>query len=356
MAPRREQPRRMKTVTVIVVTWHSAAVLPGLLESLDTGCAGWSWQLIVADNASADDTRGLGRGTLARLHASPRPDVTPDTPPPSTPRWRAAEPVRRGARCSIPTSGCAPGSVARRGRSASGPSSEQRVGITVPLISAEDGHVARSLRESRPCSGHSATRCSASVPGGSRRSARRWSTATLIRDGAVDWATGAVMLMSRACLDACGPWEERFFLYSEETEFALRARRSRLSDRFGGRCRGGAHRRGIAGVAGAVESADGQQGPAVRNATLAPGDGFVLVGGLPPRGLAGGSGASAESPCARRARAPGPAAVPAGTRRGVRTVTCGPRTAARAAPSTLHRHQRWLNGACPRRIGPSPER
>jgi GT2 family glycosyltransferase len=44
------------------------------------------------------------------------------------------------------------------------------------------------------------------------------------RDGPADWATGAVMLMSRACLEACGPWEERFFLYSEETEFALRAR------------------------------------------------------------------------------------------------------------------------------------
>jgi GT2 family glycosyltransferase len=44
------------------------------------------------------------------------------------------------------------------------------------------------------------------------------------REGAVDWATGAVMLMSAACLRACGPWDESFFLYSEETEYALRAR------------------------------------------------------------------------------------------------------------------------------------
>jgi GT2 family glycosyltransferase len=40
----------------------------------------------------------------------------------------------------------------------------------------------------------------------------------------VDWATGAVLLVSAACAAACGPWDESFFLYSEETEYALRAR------------------------------------------------------------------------------------------------------------------------------------
>jgi GT2 family glycosyltransferase len=37
------------------------------------------------------------------------------------------------------------------------------------------------------------------------------------------WATGAVMLISRTALRAIGPWDESFLLYSEETEFALRA-------------------------------------------------------------------------------------------------------------------------------------
>jgi N-acetylglucosaminyl-diphospho-decaprenol L-rhamnosyltransferase len=31
-------------------------------------------------------------------------------------------------------------------------------------------------------------------------------------------------MISAECQDACGPWDESFFLYSEETEFALRAR------------------------------------------------------------------------------------------------------------------------------------
>ena len=42
----------------------------------------------------------------------------------------------------------------------------------------------------------------------------------------VDWATGAAMLVTRECVDATGPWDESFFLYSEETDFAERARRA----------------------------------------------------------------------------------------------------------------------------------
>ena len=38
-----------------------------------------------------------------------------------------------------------------------------------------------------------------------------------------DWATGAVTMMSRECVTRAGPWDESFFLYSEETEFELRA-------------------------------------------------------------------------------------------------------------------------------------
>ena len=41
----------------------------------------------------------------------------------------------------------------------------------------------------------------------------------------IDWATGAAMLVDRAAWDAVGQWDERFFLYSEETDFFHRARR-----------------------------------------------------------------------------------------------------------------------------------
>jgi GT2 family glycosyltransferase len=39
-----------------------------------------------------------------------------------------------------------------------------------------------------------------------------------------DWSTGAAMLISRRCMDIVGEWDESYFLYSEETDFALRAR------------------------------------------------------------------------------------------------------------------------------------
>jgi N-acetylglucosaminyl-diphospho-decaprenol L-rhamnosyltransferase len=42
----------------------------------------------------------------------------------------------------------------------------------------------------------------------------------------VDWATGAAMLVTRDCAETTGPWDESFFLYSEKTNFAERARRA----------------------------------------------------------------------------------------------------------------------------------
>ena len=39
-----------------------------------------------------------------------------------------------------------------------------------------------------------------------------------------DWAEGSTLLVSAECWQRCGPWDESFFLYSEETDFALRAR------------------------------------------------------------------------------------------------------------------------------------
>ena len=48
----------------------------------------------------------------------------------------------------------------------------------------------------------------------------------------VDWALGAVLLISRTCFDALGGWDESYFLYSEETDFSLRARDIGLITRY----------------------------------------------------------------------------------------------------------------------------
>jgi N-acetylglucosaminyl-diphospho-decaprenol L-rhamnosyltransferase len=40
----------------------------------------------------------------------------------------------------------------------------------------------------------------------------------------VEWASGALLLVSRECLAQTGRWDETFFLYCEEEEFQQRAR------------------------------------------------------------------------------------------------------------------------------------
>jgi GT2 family glycosyltransferase len=53
-----------------------------------------------------------------------------------------------------------------------------------------------------------------------------------VRPAVTDWAEGSTLLISRDCWQACGGWDESFFLYSEETDFALRARDAGLATRF----------------------------------------------------------------------------------------------------------------------------
>jgi N-acetylglucosaminyl-diphospho-decaprenol L-rhamnosyltransferase len=50
--------------------------------------------------------------------------------------------------------------------------------------------------------------------------------------GIVDWALGAALLVSRRCYELLGGWDESYFLYSEETDFCLRARDIGLETRY----------------------------------------------------------------------------------------------------------------------------
>ncbi|WP_291079818.1 glycosyltransferase [Dietzia sp. UBA5065] len=44
------------------------------------------------------------------------------------------------------------------------------------------------------------------------------------RPGTAEWVTGAALLARRDVVEAVGPWDERFFLYSEETDYCRRIR------------------------------------------------------------------------------------------------------------------------------------
>ncbi|MGW5847197.1 glycosyltransferase [Streptomyces sp. NPDC055254] len=217
-------------VAVLVVTWNSAGVLPAFLASLPESMAGLDWRLVVADNDSRDGTVELLR-SLAPDATVVRTGRNAGYAAGVNAALRAAAGGEGGYRAVLVCNpdvrmrrGCAARLVAGLGDPTPGGG---RVGIGVPLLYEEDGETPLfSLRrESR------VTRALGEAVLGNRRAGRfpRWSE--LVTDPAAygrrtvaDWATGALMALSRECLEACGPWDESFFLYSEETEYCLRAR------------------------------------------------------------------------------------------------------------------------------------
>ncbi|WP_329280439.1 glycosyltransferase family 2 protein [Streptomyces sp. NBC_01451] len=210
----------MSTVAVIVVTWNSASVLPGFLDALPDGMTGLDWRLVVADNDSADDTVEVLR-TLA-----------PDATVVQTGRnagYAAGVNAALGAAGEYGTvlicnpdirmrEGCAKRLVDSLG---------EGVGIAVPLLYEEGSDTPhRSLRRES-----SVARAFGEALIGNTRAGRFPRLSELVTDPAAyrgptraDWATGALMAVSGDCLAVCGQWDESFFLYSEETEYCLRAR------------------------------------------------------------------------------------------------------------------------------------
>ena len=213
-------PDRQGAVGLVVVTYQSAAVLPGLLASLADACLGHQTRLVVVDNDSTDggpelvrrwvpdaDVVRLGAnlGYAAGLNAGRRALGAVESIFLLNPDVR----LRPGALAPLRTALCEPG-----------------VGIAVPRVLDGTGSVAPTLRRDP-----TVRRAFGEAVLGGRRAGRRPALGELVTDPATyerpthaDWASGAAMLVSTRCWDAVGGWDESFFLYSEETDFALRAR------------------------------------------------------------------------------------------------------------------------------------
>ncbi len=100
------------------------------------------------------------------------------------------------------------------------------VGVAAPRLVDGDGNLLHSIRRD-PTIG----RLLADATIGATRAGRIGSLGEVVTDPArydhdqrVDWAEGSTLLISFECWRRVGPWDESFFLYSEETEFALRVR------------------------------------------------------------------------------------------------------------------------------------
>jgi GT2 family glycosyltransferase len=102
---------------------------------------------------------------------------------------------------------------------------EPGVGIAAPRLQDEHGVLLPSLRRKPRIV---ATWCDAIV--GGPTAARLRLPTEVIRDPMAyrddrdaGWATGGMLVVSRACSLAVGEWDESFFMYEEEVDFALRA-------------------------------------------------------------------------------------------------------------------------------------
>lgn len=220
-------PDRQPTVAVVVVAYNSAEVLPGLLESLAGGMTGTYWRLIVVDNNSSDGSPEV----VERLH--------PDATIVRTGRNRG---YAAGINVGVSAAGAVDAVLVLNPDVRLTPgcgvvladSLQGDVGIAAPHLIDAQGHLIPSIRREPTL-----TRAVADVLIGAARAGRIGRLGEVATDPreyieghAIDWAEGSTLMLSKRCLDAVGTWDESFFLYSEETDFALRAGDAGFAVRF----------------------------------------------------------------------------------------------------------------------------
>jgi N-acetylglucosaminyl-diphospho-decaprenol L-rhamnosyltransferase len=217
--PRGPAQARQVDCAVVVVTYNSARDVVGLLESLPAAAGDLTLRTVVVDNGSTDATVDLVRafpgvrcvetGTnlgyagginVGREHAGDyaallvlNPDVVLE-----------------------------PGAL----REMTDALDDPGVGIVAPMLLDSSGRRYPSLRRDPTL-----RRAIGDGLLGGRIGGRPGWLSEMVRDEApygrrhaVDWAVGAALLISAACDRAVGQWDERFFLYSEETDYGARAR------------------------------------------------------------------------------------------------------------------------------------
>ncbi|MDQ3577302.1 MAG: glycosyltransferase [Actinomycetota bacterium] len=216
-----------RPVAVVIVTYNSAEVIADCLRGLPDALAGVAQsRVIVVDNASTDGT--------AELVTSVDTEV-------KVVRRAGNDGFAAGVNAGIAhAEGCdvlvlnadirlSPGSVATLVAAV-----RPGIGVVAPKLTDVDGRVQHSLRRSP-----TTLRALGDAVLGGTRAGRFGPLGEVItapgpyeRAGTVDWVTGAAWLVTRDCLDAVGVLDERYLLYSEETDFMLRAGEAGFAVRY----------------------------------------------------------------------------------------------------------------------------
>lgn len=213
------------TVAVVVVTHNSGRFIEACLASVPGAFdRGERIEVVVADNVSSDDT-------LERVRAvAPIATIveTGGNLGYAAAINRAINVAHRAAVTDAifvlnPDIVLDPGAGSELLAAVTEPGTD--AGIAVPRVREPDGTIFATLRR-RP----TITRALGEALLGGRRAGRSPRLGELVPPGPAyehrtdaDWATGACWMISAACAAAVGAWDERFWLYSEETDYARRA-------------------------------------------------------------------------------------------------------------------------------------
>lgn len=207
-------------VAALVVSYRSASTLERLLESLrEEARCGLRLRVVVVDNASDD-------GSLQA--AAAHPDVVALDAGGNVGYAAALNIARRHAGDADallvlnPDLVVLPGAVSRL----LARMEESEAGIVVPLLRDGSGAPSRSLRREP-----TRLRALGDAVLGDRMVDRPAFSSETDSDPesyrhahAIEWATGAALLIDSLVAARLGDWDERFFLYSEETDYFRRAR------------------------------------------------------------------------------------------------------------------------------------
>jgi GT2 family glycosyltransferase len=218
-----EAARKEMVVAVVLVTYNSADVLDDCLTSLPDGAKGVTLRdVLVVDNNSKDDTvvlaetaanlglpvrvvqLGRNAGYAAAINAGVAA-LAADPPD-------AVLILNPDCRLRV-------GSMAALAASLNG-----RRGIAVPRLVFPDGSLQPSLRRNPTVLNAFGEAVLGARAGRTKRFGELVSAPEdYEHPGPAVWATGAAMLVSWSVSAEVGPWDESFLLYSEETDFTLRA-------------------------------------------------------------------------------------------------------------------------------------
>ncbi|MGB3375152.1 MAG: glycosyltransferase family 2 protein [Microbacterium sp.] len=201
-------------VAAVVVTFNSQDDVARLLNSIPAAMGELTYSVVVVDNGSTDDTVRL-------LHE--RTDCTivesvNDGYAAGMNRAVQASPESRTILILNPDAELDPHCVPHMMRTLQRPG----IGIVAPRVREADGSLSPTLRRG-PTMGRVG---GLSFTGMAAFTERIEDPQQYETEHEVDWAVGAILLVDRACYDALGGLDESYFLYSEETDFSLRAKDS----------------------------------------------------------------------------------------------------------------------------------